>query len=268
MTGCKKNGNKNKVEEFLSGSNSSSVVPNYLTFDHSFIEMVRYSVNNLGAGQYMNSVLGNNTLIFLNELRSCGSNATCITNSVVRNNLSVDVLDEYFYSAMAGAVLFRVAHPEFDNMPEDQRTAIFSQAFVSGMNSDDPRWIDIRNGAGGLLGNFYNDEIYKADPDWTDYVDCFMQQVQQIWVGAMALNVVIESIKTGKVGKAIGAVKTFIKTAVGRTLGWVGLAIMAWNIFDCIWDVAHSGGGGLSINFRMKSLLINNNVSIRRDFVL
>lgn len=264
ITGCKKNDNENKVEEVLSHSNGSSVVPNYLTFDQSFITMVHYSVSNLGAGLYMNSVLGNNILTFLNGLKSCGNNATCVTNAVLRNNLSVDTLDEYFYSAMAGALIFHVAHPEFDNMQENQRSVIFSQAFVSGMNSDDPRWIDIKNIVGGLLGNFYNDEIYKADPDWTGYVDCFMAQVRGIWVGAMALNMVVEGMKTGSITKAFSALKTFLKTGVGRALGWVGLAIMAWEIFDCCWDLAHSAGGGVSHTGKKQFMQMEDSILFSR----
>jgi len=264
ITGCKKNGTRNIREDVLSRSNGSSVAPNYLTFDRSFIDMVRYSVSNLGAGQYLNLKLGNNTLTFLNELKLCGSNTSCVTNTVFRNNLSVDTLDEYFYNAMAGALLFRVDHPEFDKMQEGERSIIFSQAFVSGMNSDDPRWIEIKNIAGGLLGNFYNDEIYKADPDWTGYVDCFMAQINGIWTGALALSTVIEGIKTGSIGKALGALKTFLKTGVGRALSWVGLAIMAWEIFDCCWDLAHSGGGGVSSNGYRLRLPENNGILFSR----
>jgi hypothetical protein len=234
--------NSNGLVNLLTIDNTAG---NYLAFDQSFIDFVYHSINNLAAGEYINSKLGNRSSSFINNLKQCNDNA-CIVLTVNQYQLSVDTLDDYFYSAIGSALIFRANHPEFDNMDEIQRSSIFQQAFISGMNSGDSRWQIVKANINAILQYYYSIELYKASGDWNDYVGCFLNEIKGVFIGALQLGTIVEAIKTGNVAKGLKALKSFLKSTVGRTLTWVGLAILAWDIFDCCWDVSHSGNGDTS----------------------
>lgn len=50
-------------------------------------------------------------------------------NYTKRYQISAHALDEYFYSALASAVIFRIEHPEFDTMVS-WRAVGFSQRLL------------------------------------------------------------------------------------------------------------------------------------------
>jgi len=239
---CRKQEAKYPLPAEIVGNSASSHLMNYLVSDQSFIDLVYYSVRNLEAGRYMDSALGASSANFFNDLSACHADSACITNTINWYQLSADTLDEYFYSALTIAVIFRSEHPEFNNMEPGQVANLFEQAFFAGMNSDDPRWEIIKTTLNDLLSRFGNDEIYKADADWADYAHCFSNEIHAIYAATSALVKVVEGIKSGNISKGFNAVKAFMKDHVGRSTSWVRIAYVAWEIFRCCYAVWRSEG--------------------------
>lgn len=247
VASCKKLNEKELKSEPLSRANSPAAIVNGLVADQSFIDLAYHSINNWSAAQYINTMLAGEGIRFIKGLQNCNGSTPCIDAAISSFGLSGDLLDDYFYSAMASAAIFHAEHPEFKTLSATQRQSLFREALVAGMYSTDPRWQPLRDKNVEISNSLYKIVQHKKAPDVTDYIDCFMSEIGAIWSGAMSLGAVVEAIKTGNVAKGLKAAKTFLKSTVGRTLSWVGLAIMAWDIFKCCYDLSNSDGDGLAV---------------------
>lgn len=213
-----------------------------LVSDQSFIDFVSYAADNLGAGIYLRKGLGQSAPPFFQQLQACAGNSSCITVNVQEYGLNGALLDEYFFSAMASALLFQVARPEFERMTEVQRNALFGQAITEGLQSGDVRWLKIRQTIDSYRPYFQND-LYKTDPGWNQIAGCVIKAVGGIFTSVLGLMDIKSYIKSGKIAKAVTTIKDFLKTGLGRTLSWVGLALTAWEIADCIYDLYYPDNG-------------------------
>ncbi len=213
-----------------------------LVSDQSFIDFVAYAADNLGAGIHLRSRLGASAPVFFQQLQSCTGNSSCINAIVADYGVDGALLDEYFFSAMSAALLFQVARPEFEKMTEVQRNALFAQAITEGFQSSDLRWVKIRQNLDRYRPYFQND-LYKADPGWNQIAGCVIKAVGGIFTSVLGLMDIKSYIKSGKIAKAVSTIKDFLKTGLGRTLSWVGLALTAWEIADCIYDLYYPDPG-------------------------
>ena len=239
-----------EIPSVVSGSGTISNTPTNLTYDQSFIDFVYYSLRNIGAGKYIQATTGNRGGDYIYNLSNC-TTGSCVSQVSTNYGISLDILDDYVYSSMAAGVLLRYYHPELEKLSDYDRNQLFSQSLRSGLNSSDVRWLKIKQEISPLLPSF-SDEIYKPSTDWNAYVDCFMDELSGIFVGVLKIGAVVEAIRKGQVAKALSAVKGFLKTTVGRTLSYIGLAIMAWDIFSCCYDVYNSGGS--TVYFKIPSV--------------
>ncbi len=246
-----------EIPSAVAGTTSVTNTPTYLTYDQSFIDFVYHSLRNIAAGKYIQSVAGRGASDYVYNLSNC-TTGDCVTQVSSNYGVSLDIMDDYVYSAMAAGVLLRYNHPELEKLSDYDRNQIFSQSLRSGMNSTDARWLKIKQEITPLLPSF-SDEIYRPSTDWTGYVDCFMDELSGIFVGVLKIGAVVEAIRRGQVAKAISSLKVFLKTAVGRTLSYIGIAIMAWDIFSCCYDVYNEGGGLAYIPLQPKRFAIPEN---------
>lgn len=229
-----------EIPSVLSGGSTNSTTPTSLTYDQSFIDFVYYSLRNIGAGKYIQATSGNRGADYIYNLSNCATGG-CVSQVSANFGVSLDILDDYVYNSMAAGILLRYYHPELEKLSDYDRNQMFYQSLRAGMNSSDARWLRIKQEITPLLPSF-SEEIYKPSTDWEAYVDCFMDELSGIFVGVLKIGAVIEAIRKGQVAKALSSVKSFLKTTVGRTLSYVGLAIMAWDIFSCCYDVYNDGG--------------------------
>lgn len=229
-----------EIPSAISGGSVSTNTPTYLTYDQSFIDLVYYSLRNIAAGKYIQSAAGRGAADYVYNLSNC-TTGDCVSQVSANYGVSLDILDDYVYSAMAAGVLLRYYHPELEKLSDYDRNKLFSQSLRAGMNSTDTRWLKIKQEITPLLPSF-SDEIYKPSTDWTAYVDCFIDEIGGVFVGVLKIGAVVEAIRRGQVTKAVSALKGFLKTTLGRTISYIGLAIMAWDIFSCCYDVYNDGG--------------------------
>lgn len=256
-----------EIPSAVAGSAAGTNMPTYLTYDQSFIDFVYHSLRNIAAGKYIQNAAGRGASDYVYNLSTC-TTGDCVSQVSATYGISLDILDDYVYSAMAAGVLLRYYHPELEKMSDYDRNQIFSQSLRSGMNSTDARWLKIKQEISPLLPSF-SDEIYRPAPDWTDYVDCFVQELGGVFVGVLKIGAVVESIRKGQVAKAISALKSFLKSTVGRTLSYVGLAIMAWDIFSCCYDVYNEGGGTVYIPLqRERTTIPENSYLFRTNLII
>lgn len=227
--------------EELSGYNSGQLTANSLAFDQAFIDFVYYNINNLGASQYVHSKLGSYSDGFFNAVKGCSDEA-CTNGIFADVGLDGNILDEYYFSSMAAGIILRIDRPELDRLSVLNRDQMFRSAFQIGINSADARWQSVKSRLVELTSYFPRIIQYKVNPspDWTDYAECVVSSLGIAYGAIMGLGAIVEAIKTGKVTKALSVIKSFVRTGLGRAAGFIGVALIAWDIFKCCWDLAHS----------------------------
>lgn len=224
--------------EELSVYNNSQPTAHSLAFDQAFIDFVYYNVNNLGASQYVHSKLGSYSDGFFNAIKSCTDEA-CTNGLLTDVGLDANILDEYYFSSIAAGIILRIDRPELDRLGQANRDQTFRRAFQIGINSGDPRWNSVKSRLIELSNYFPRIIQYKTDPDWTDYANCVVSSLGAAYGAVMGLGAIVEAIKTGNVTKALNSIKKFVRNGLGRAAGFIGVALIGWDIFKCCWDLAH-----------------------------
>lgn len=226
--------------EELSAYNSGQLTSNSLAFDQSYIDFVYYNINNLAASIYVHSRLDSYSDGFFNAIKSC-TTEDCTNGIIADVGLDCNILDEYYFTSIAAGIILRVEKPELDRLSTVNRDQMFRSAFQIGINSADPRWQSVKSRLVELTSYFPSIIQYKVNPnpDWTDYADCVVSSLGVAYGAIMGLNAMMDAIKTGKVGKALDSIKKFVRTGLGRAAGFIGVALIAWDIFKCCWDLAH-----------------------------
>lgn len=240
---CMKKGEVKNQEsmpgELLSSRTGVYATANSLAFDQAFIDFVYHASNNLRSSLYIKHRLNDQAPVFIRQLASCSS-SQCTDQKLNEFGLNGDVLDEYIYSALASGLILIADHPELVSMSAANRNTLLEQAFNLGYASTDQRWIEVRSNLDNMTANFYEIIQYKTAPGGAmDYVSCIVNEIKSVFIDAMKITGIVGLIQKGEVAKTIGAVKSFLRSTLGRTLSWIGIAFMAWDIFECMWDVAH-----------------------------
>lgn len=191
------------------------------------------------------SVSNNELDVYLDIRTQLGENSNYFHQALLETKTNEDVesvfakfgydpenSDQKMAEHLVHGLYFKQERPEIWQLPEPDRLEVIKEAYYQGMNSSDPRWVELRNNLlnrvqahCGSTGRIVPSEI----------AGCFWDALSDVVQIVGGFQVLITAVNNANWVAAIAAIKKILKT-MGRRLGWFGLAITAFDIGLCLWE--------------------------------
>ena len=202
-----------------------------LAFNQDFINWVSSVTNNEWDIQVdFRTQLKERLIAFKDALIKTQSNNE--VNMVINNfKLDPEFSDQQMAEHLVYGFYVKQSNPAVWNLPPEERKVIIKEAYLQGMNSNDARWIKIKE---NLIGKVFQHCGSTARVTVSEIIGCFWETIEAA-IPVASVTALATAINSGSWSASVAAIKKLLKT-VARKFGWFGLAVAAIDVGICIWD--------------------------------